>query len=235
METTTTTAPFEVLPATEGDLQAISQLSTAAFHHNPLALSYYIYSQGHTLEIADWKMRLSQFSYQYEGDLRWYKLVHKPTGQVAGFSIWQFPGQFETPEEEAQAKKAKAELSERMKKTIGLPPGTNTMRLERFDSAQDALRQKYVHPGEDFVLKMVAVSPRYQGQGGAKLLLKSGLDLADAAGGRVYLEATPQGRGMYDKYGWRAIDKIVEDVDKLDGSETHETTIMIREPYASGT
>jgi ribosomal protein S18 acetylase RimI-like enzyme len=53
---------------------------------------------------------------------------------------------------------------------------------------------------------MLGVHPSYQGCGLASKLLKWGLERADAEGVETYLSASPEGRPMYEKYGFRIVD-----------------------------
>lgn len=52
------------------------------------------------------------------------------------------------------------------------------------------------------------VHPRYQNQGIGSLLVKWGLDQASKSGAPVWLEATPQGRRLYEKHGFELVDEL---------------------------
>lgn len=53
---------------------------------------------------------------------------------------------------------------------------------------------------------MLGVHPSHQGRGLASKLLKWGLTRADAEGVETYLSASPEGKLMYEKYGFRSVD-----------------------------
>lgn len=53
---------------------------------------------------------------------------------------------------------------------------------------------------------MLGVHPSQQGKGLGSKLLKWGLTRADAEGMEVYLSASPAGRPLYLKYGFREVD-----------------------------
>jgi GNAT superfamily N-acetyltransferase len=53
---------------------------------------------------------------------------------------------------------------------------------------------------------MLGVHPSHQGRGLASKLLKWGLTRADAEGVETYLSASPEGKPMYEKYGFRSLD-----------------------------
>ncbi len=79
------------------------------------------------------------------------------------------------------------------------------------------------------VLRAIATLPEYQGQGCASVLLKSGLEIVDTRKAKVFLEATPQGRPLYEKFGWKFVDEMVFDLGKYGCSGVQRITCMMRE------
>ena len=81
-------------------------------------------------------------------------------------------------------------------------------------------------------LSLIATNPKYFGQGAAKALILPMLDLADDEGRRTYLEATPAGRPLYEKWGFRVVDVLEFNLDELtqDQHGIYRVSIMIREP-----
>lgn len=55
---------------------------------------------------------------------------------------------------------------------------------------------------------MLGVHPSQQGRGLASKLLRWGLTRADAEGLEVYLSASPEGKPMYEKYGFRTVESF---------------------------
>ena len=82
----------------------------------------------------------------------------------------------------------------------------------------------------DEVLRAIATLPEYQGKGCATALLKAGLAKVDAEDRKAFLEATPQGHGLYIKFGWKDVDEMAFDLRKY-GFQAHvqKTTCMMRE------
>ncbi|KAJ5218078.1 uncharacterized protein N7498_000177 [Penicillium cinerascens] len=60
----------------------------------------------------------------------------------------------------------------------------------------------------ELYLDIIAVDPAYQGRGLASKLLKWGLARADEEGIEVYLSSSPEGRRMYEKYGFESKDSF---------------------------
>ena len=78
------------------------------------------------------------------------------------------------------------------------------------------------------VLTAIATLPEHQGKGFGSALLEHGLKQVDAVGARAFLEATPQGHPIYERFGWRDVDEIVFELDKYGGEGVQITTCMQR-------
>ena len=61
------------------------------------------------------------------------------------------------------------------------------------------------------------------------MLIKSGLEIVDAVGARAELEATPHGKPVYARYGFREVDEIVFELESYGSEGKQITTCMIRE------
>ena len=61
------------------------------------------------------------------------------------------------------------------------------------------------------------------------MLLQSGLEKIDAEHAKAWLEATPQGQPLYAKFGWKAVDEIVFNLENYGcGEWVQRTTVMER-------
>lgn len=75
-------------------------------------------------------------------------------------------------------------------------------------------------------LEMVAVRQGWKGKGAGGQMLKWGLDKADEEGKPIYLDATPQAKGMYEKYGFRVVDQRIIETPEGDAV----APFMVRKP-----
>jgi len=80
-------------------------------------------------------------------------------------------------------------------------------------------------------LHALAVHPDYQGRGCASMLVRWGIEKADASVRKCYLESTPVAYDLYCKHSWVTVDEIVLGLKKYGGHE-HKIMIMMREPRA---
>ncbi|KAI0471721.1 hypothetical protein GGR56DRAFT_655290 [Xylariaceae sp. FL0804] len=83
-------------------------------------------------------------------------------------------------------------------------------------------------------LSLICTAPEHQRKGAATAMMAPMLKIADAAGLRTYLEATPAGRPLYQRLGFRVVDAIPVDPTRLTGGKviTHpySISVMIRDP-----
>lgn len=70
-------------------------------------------------------------------------------------------------------------------------------------------------------LDMLATHPNYNGRGLGSQLLRWGLHRADEAGVDTFLASTPQGRRLYEKYGFQ----VVKEYEVVEG---HVQASMVR-------
>ncbi|KAF2964586.1 hypothetical protein GQX73_g9000 [Xylaria multiplex] len=118
--------------------------------------------------------------------------------------------------------------------TIEGPRGSDPALCQKFFAILSGLSSQY-NAKSMLGLSLLCTSPKYHRRGAAKALLAPMLAIADAAGLRTYLEATPGGRPVYEKLGFRTVEVKEFDLDALTRGkikETYKLSIMIREPLS---
>ncbi|KAL3425698.1 GNAT family protein [Phlyctema vagabunda] len=86
------------------------------------------------------------------------------------------------------------------------------------DGAEDRDRVWY--------LELIATRPAWQRKGAAGQLIRWGLERADREARRCYLEASPGGKPVYERYGFRERERLVVDVS---GEEDFVEVFMVRD------
>lgn len=76
----------------------------------------------------------------------------------------------------------------------------------------------------------LAVRSEYQRMGVGALLIAHGLDLVDKQNAKAYIQASPQGLGLYLKHGWKEVERLVFDLSPYGGPKGVKTVLMVREP-----
>lgn len=82
-------------------------------------------------------------------------------------------------------------------------------------------------------LKLLHTDPDHQRRGAGSKCLEWGTAEADRLGLVSYLEASEEGRPLYEKFGFKEVDRIVVDLSKW-GSPIEATAyLMAREPVSN--
>ncbi|OAA69076.1 acetyltransferase, GNAT family [Cordyceps fumosorosea ARSEF 2679] len=109
-------------------------------------------------------------------------------------------------------------------------PGSNPEACERFFGGMTSKWAERMGNKPHFYLKLLHTDPTYQRRGAASMLLKRWAERADEHGLESYLEATEEGRPLYEKFGYETVDVLVTDFSKWGGPDKFETCLMLRKP-----
>ncbi|CAP73381.1 uncharacterized protein PODANS_2_7650, partial [Podospora anserina S mat+] len=78
-----------------------------------------------------------------------------------------------------------------------------------FFSDQHARHQKYMGSKAHWYLALIATRPEYKGSGVGRLLMEWGVMMVDEGSHEAYLEASPAGKPLFEKYGFH-VEKVAE-------------------------
>ncbi|RAL03880.1 GNAT family N-acetyltransferase [Aspergillus ibericus CBS 121593] len=155
-------------------------------------------------------------------------------GVVAAFAKWKLPTP-KTPEESIGKVGQGATV---------WPPSADADLCTRFFALMESEKGRVMGGREFFYLDMLGTLPEYNGQGIGSRLLRWGLERADAAGVETFLSSTPQGRGLYERYGFRVDEPSVISAVYYGEDESYchgfgcswfEDDAMIKAPYEHNT
>ena len=62
------------------------------------------------------------------------------------------------------------------------------------------------------------------------MLLKEVWEQVDQDGAKVFVQASKEGMGLYERFGWVEVDEILMDFSRYGGEKNVRTSLMIREP-----
>ncbi|PMD37424.1 hypothetical protein L207DRAFT_514697 [Hyaloscypha variabilis F] len=95
--------------------------------------------------------------------------------------------------------------------TSGFAPDANVELLNWFFGSLDEKRNAFMDAREGvkekgyLYMAILGVHPGFQRMGVGKRLLEWGLEMADREGLECWIEASPAGKGLYEKLGWREV------------------------------
>ncbi|KAL4811992.1 acyl-CoA N-acyltransferase [Aspergillus spinulosporus] len=79
-------------------------------------------------------------------------------------------------------------------------------------------------------LETLFTHPEYQGNGVGSALLQWGLDEANRLGLMIYLEATEEGRPLYERFGFESVKVVEFDASAFGSVVKQQYTFMLRQP-----
>ncbi|KPM34500.1 hypothetical protein AK830_g12070 [Neonectria ditissima] len=100
-------------------------------------------------------------------------------------------------------------------------PGSNPEACELFFGGMIRKRDELMH------LKLLHTEPKHQKRGAASLLLEWGLKEAERLGFPAFLEASEQARPLYEKWGFKEVDKLTVDFSPWGGPPKIEVPLML--------
>lgn len=207
-------ANFIHSPCTPADYPAMAAIFRRAFDPSPLHQT--LFPAVPAAELDEWSIARSVRNAAMP-EYRQYKLSDATSGRVVAFVRYEVPHVL-SAEEKAQ------------RPPMGYPPGTNMAAFQAFFDAVTAAEEKHVVPEEMYAVHLLAVDPEFQRLGLGRRLLEEILALADRDGKRAYIEASPEGLGLYRKLGWVDVDEIPFDLSHFGGEGLDPTAVLIRQP-----
>ncbi|KAJ9605588.1 hypothetical protein H2200_010245 [Cladophialophora chaetospira] len=123
--------------------------------------------------------------------IRWVKAVDMETRDIVAFAKWDI---IEKPKEIVRSR------------VFG--PGCNVEACEEFFGGIARKRKELMGDKAYCLLDLLQTEPKHQGRGAGSMLIKWGLDIADELNLPAYLESSPAGHRLYQKFGFKDIDEL---------------------------
>ncbi|KAJ5520949.1 Acyl-CoA N-acyltransferase [Penicillium fimorum] len=202
---------LEIYPATPADAPALTQVFYGAFRTDADRAMF-----PNTPDGTEWWEKAFDTaitrSIAGESNEIFFKVAEgSESGPIAAFAKWKLL--------------VSAADHDQHEDPIVWPPSSDKELCDRFFFGMEEQHVKWMGDRPHYYLDILGVHPSYQGKGLGTKLLKWGLTRADAEGVEVYLAASPAGRPLYSKYGFR-------EVDTFSPYPGHVLVMMIRSPNA---
>ncbi|RYO89314.1 hypothetical protein DL766_005154 [Monosporascus sp. MC13-8B] len=223
---------FIMAPPTEADVDAMTDVHLEAFEMD--RRNTYWWSPDRAAQRAWMRRRIERK--MREPGTRHFKIADVASGDLVAWARWNVPEGKETAFGVAVAAEtgpttATAEVTATAQTVTDYPEGAEPELCRSFFDALYSMAKKW-DAKSMLGLSVLCTSPKYFKRGAAKALLTPMLEIADAEGLRTTLEATPTGKPLYEKLGFRQVDVLKFDLSQLtkDTVGIYDIAIMIREP-----
>ncbi|OAL23737.1 hypothetical protein AYO20_10883 [Fonsecaea nubica] len=202
--------PLVLQPADEADAPRIVEIERLAYASNPLQP---ILFPGPFPPQAKHERAEGLIKQLHEDPtVRWVKALDTETGELAAFAKWNI---IKEPREPNRGRQ--------------FGPGCNVEACEEFFGGIHRKRNDLMGGKAYCLLDLLQTDPKYQGRGAGGKLIQWGLDIADELHLPTYLESSPAAHGLYQKFGFRDIDKLTLDPKWNYGSADASIYFMLRE------
>ncbi|KAI9881162.1 MAG: hypothetical protein M1830_007140 [Pleopsidium flavum] len=215
--------PFQVLRATPADAATMMIIQFKAMAHEPY--HHAVFPGGNTPSArgAAEKRRMPDLLLPEDSENFVMKVVEGET--IVGWGKWKV-----FPKERGREEWEQPSLKQIQDSMTWAERGTWRWEASsEFLGRVTAMRQRHVQARAHLLLNPCMTDPQHQRRGVGAALVQWGIDHADALGLPAYLEATAAGRPLYERCGFRVIDKVVVDCDRWPemGERGHFTYVMM--------
>lgn len=93
------------------------------------------------------------------------------------------------------------------------PEGSDSKIADHFFGNLVRRHEEIMRGRKHWYLELVATRPEHQGQGAAGKLLRWGIERADEDVMEAYLEASPDGKPIYEHLGFKEVDRLVVELE----------------------
>ena len=186
--------PLTLRKATSKDAKALTDIYFSAFSID--AISLLVFPRN---EPASWKFWHDSVIEEIEDPTAHFICIvdtDSPAHTIAAYAKWNSPSAPVT-----------ADLPE-------WPAGSDHEIANHFFGNLIRRHAEIMDGRKHWYLEVINTRPEYQGKGAAGQLLRWGLARADEEGTETYLEASPDGKPIYEHFGFKEVDRLVVELKK---------------------
>ncbi|KAI9893525.1 MAG: hypothetical protein M1814_006321 [Vezdaea aestivalis] len=209
---------FTLSMMNNADIPGLIVIKAASF--GPEALQNLMFPPDKTAQSYNpWAEALYRESLTIDSTACFIKCCNATTGELMSSAIWNF---YHSPEQ-FEASNAHESV------TLNPPEGSNSEVWLKFLGVMKDARRRHMTGQAFYLLKLLVTHPQHQRKGAGTALIKYGISAADKTGIRCYLEASPDGSGLYQKYGFKKVEDIALDLHPWGVDDAWRGVVMIRE------
>lgn len=197
--------------ATPSDIPALASIAHAAFAPSPLI--HHVAPTSEEVSLAFWSAVIGS---GVEGAPDAHVVVAEDASQapavLLGLAKWVYvreggevPGIFRAvPSEEERGDGEGAGAGEDIFEHV-----RDAELAKRYFAKQHEQHARFMGGRGHWYLEMISTKREVKGLGTGRKLVEWGLEKVDADGCEAYLEASPEGRGLFERFGFRVVDRLV--------------------------
>ncbi|KAL9084526.1 MAG: hypothetical protein Q9165_008029 [Trypethelium subeluteriae] len=202
--------PLTLSPMTEADLPTYTTIDQLAFADQPL--TPLLWPRGLSSASRAHLIASNARALTHDPTSHFLKVTDTASNTIVACAHWcRTP-----PRDPAVLAKGPQQLPEEW------APGANAAMKRVLFGSFLRNRDEVVGGRPHWALFVLVTRPEWQGRGAGGMLVRWGVERADEEGWECYLEASPKGRGLYEKFGFRVVRELVTDLREWGGKEGEE-------------
>nr|OQO24009.1 hypothetical protein B0A51_09227 [Rachicladosporium sp. CCFEE 5018] len=192
--------PLELHPMRESDIPAATRINFAAFGPDLMQI---LYPHGVTAADLDHSIKENTESFHRHKESTLFtkvidtSLPNDEFQQIVGTALWRI---YEKPRTEE-------ELDAEAKEAMDHEPasGADTKCMEAFFGSILKARRTHMKGDPFALLNILTTHPDHHRRGIGAMQLKHGLETVDRLGLPAWLEGSPKGTPLYERFGWQGV------------------------------
>ncbi|KAE8149872.1 acyl-CoA N-acyltransferase [Aspergillus avenaceus] len=223
---------WRVEPCSAADGDALAYNNISAFWEDP---TWVLSWPGISLEylIEQSKKRQPRNLLRDRETHRHQKVVDPVTGTVVGYARWILPSEHVTLDDgspmwpEAQIPDVSDEERQRYSEMAESAWWKPREDLDALDEKTDIVKKRLLAERPYIRLDYLAVHPDNKGKGIGSALAASGIRYAEKVGIPLFVLAFKAGRGVYERLGFKEVDRVIQDDSQYGGLGEYGAYFMI--------
>ncbi|KAF1356348.1 acyl-CoA N-acyltransferase [Delphinella strobiligena] len=220
---------IELSPLQESEIDEYSRLCFTIFRESDSSLSKCFYPNNYISSVSahlNPKIRKTLV----DPNAHLFLLRDGETKQVIGAAHWEV-----RQEEKPLASIIQDDERARREREAAAPvEGVNHVAINACRDIQAQCRREIMGGRPHVYLAVLVVSEQYQRRGVGSAAMKWGLDRADELGLPAYLESSRQGRGLYERWGFRVVKLLPFDAREYGHSASADHYVMVKASIYDG-
>ncbi|KAI1074527.1 acyl-CoA N-acyltransferase [Whalleya microplaca] len=226
-------APWEIVPCTVADAGALARNNMGAYWEDPTWILLWTKDIKQEFLIEQCAKRMPRNLLRDRETLRHQKAVDASSGAVVGYARWILPSARTVtaggePEwAEAQVPDVGADEKKSFEHVASNAWWNPRDDMSGLDEKNLIVRNRILADKPYIELDYLAVHPDNKGKGIGTTLVQSGIEQAEKMGLDIFTLAFKMGRGIYERLGFKEVDRVIQDDSAYGGLGEYGAYFMV--------
>ncbi|KAI2464592.1 acyl-CoA N-acyltransferase [Annulohypoxylon bovei var. microspora] len=226
-------ASWKIEGCTVADAAAMARNNMSAFWEDPTWVLLWPKDITREFMIEQGAKRYARSLLRDRGVARHQKAVDPATGALVGYARWILPSGRSTAMDgsaewaEAQVPDVGGDERRRFEELAESAWWNGRKEMKHIDDKNDVVMDRILSAKPYIKLEYLAVHPENKGKGIATALVEGGIKFAEEIGVPVFVMSYKAGRGVYERLGFKEVDRVIQDDTEYGGKGEYGAYFMI--------